>query len=395
MSTAVSRARAVSGVGTVLHIVNGEHYAGAERVQDLLAMRLPDFGYQVAFATLKRGTFQRRLEEGDYEARSFTMQSRFDLLGIASRIADYARTLGAGLIHTHTPRSALIGALASRRSGIPFVHHVHSPTDRDTTGWLRNRRNALVESFSLARAEALIPVSESLRDNLLSGGYAADRIVTIPNGVAVRPPSPRPVHGDSLAIGMVALFRPRKGLEVLLDAMASLVARGRDVRLVAVGPFETESYRRIVEQRTHDLGLGDRVNWRGFQRDVFAEFARMDLLALPSLFGEGMPMVVLEAMSAGVPVVATRVEGVPEVIREGREGLLVSPGDADGLAAAFETCLDDGEALRAMGTSGRHRQLETYSEEAMASSLGALYDRVLERHRDPGHGPGRPPRGEL
>ena len=114
-----------------------------------------------------------------------------------------------------------------------------------------------------------------------------------------------------------------------------LRSQGMPVRLRAVGDFETAEYRRQVVRLGEDLGLAGAVDWVGFQRDVDSQLAQMDLFVLPSLFGEGLPMVLLEAMSAGLPVISTRVEGIPEAVRDGREGLLAEPGDANELAAAI------------------------------------------------------------
>jgi hypothetical protein len=104
----------------VLHVVNGEFYAGAERVQELLAEQLPAFGYTASFACLKHGPFMERLERQHYEVSEFIMRSRFDL-SPARRIGRYALDSGCALIHTHTPRSALLGSLASALSGLPLV----------------------------------------------------------------------------------------------------------------------------------------------------------------------------------------------------------------------------------------------------------------------------------
>ncbi|KAF7962372.1 hypothetical protein AWV80_22645 [Cupriavidus sp. UYMU48A] len=107
-------------------------------------------------------------------------------------------------------------------------------------------------------------------------------------------------------IGTVALFRQRKGLEVLLQALALLREKGQSVRLLAVGAFETTQYEKHIREVTAKLNLDDAITWAGFTLDVATEFKKMDVFVLPSLFGEGLPMVVIEAMALGLPVVATR-----------------------------------------------------------------------------------------
>ena len=373
----MAKAPQPGGEVLVLHVITGEFYAGAERVQALLADRLPEFGYRASFVCLKRGKFLEALEKSPHPCRAVTMRSRLDVLRNARTIARHARDTNCRLIHTHTPRGALVGSLSASLAGLPMVHHVHSPTSRDSARKLINGINALVERASLRRARALIPVSESLANDLRARGYGDGRIMPIPNGVALCDLPPKPARRGELTVGTVALFRPRKGTEVLLRALARLVAQGRAVRLRAVGPFETPEYERSVRALCRSLGLDARVEWRGFRQDVAAELAAMDVMVLPSLFGEGMPMVVLEAMAVGLPVVATRVEGVPEVVRDGQDGLLVQPGDDAALADALGRLAAEPSLIEAMGASGRRRQRETFSDVAMAERLSRLYDRVL------------------
>ena len=159
----------------------------------------------------------------------------------------------------------------------------------------------------------------------------------VPNGVPAaghaverRPPS------GAWTLGAVALFRPRKGIEVLLEALAMLRSRSVNVRLRAVGGFETPAYESTIRQLAERLGLEGAIDWIGFTRSVNRELAKIDLFVLPSLFGEGLPMVVLEAMAAGLPVVASRVEGVPVAVVHRETGLLVEPGSVSQLAKAIE-----------------------------------------------------------
>jgi glycosyltransferase involved in cell wall biosynthesis len=361
----------------VLHLINGEFYAGAERVQDLLAQQLGQFGFDVEFACLKPGVFADRRQCKQARLHELPMRSRADVT-MCYRLARMVRRQGVRVLHTHTPRSALLGALVSRLAGVPMVHHVHSPADSDTESTLRNARNALVEQFSLRGARRLIAVSGSLQRYLRDRGYARRRICEVPNGVPMSERSRRAyVPGEELVVGTVALFRPRKGVEVLLESLSRLRAEGVPIRLHAVGPFETASYGRSVMELTQALKLEDCVTWAGFQSDVAGEFRRMHVFALPSLFGEGMPMVVLEAMAAGLPVVSTRVEGIPEVVRDGEDGLLAEPGDVEGLARALRRFVHGAVDAGRLGDSGWQRQRERFSDVSMAARVATVYREVL------------------
>jgi glycosyltransferase involved in cell wall biosynthesis len=150
------------------------------------------------------------------------------------------------------------------------------------------------------------------------------------------------------------------------------------VRLRAVGSYETPDYEIQIRHLADRLGLNGAIDWRGFSSDVNAELERMDLFVLPSLFGEGLPMVVLEAMAADVPVIATRVEGVPEAVRDGLDGLIAAPGDADDLARVIGQIIDGEADWQALRASAHRRQAEHFSDRSMADGVADVYRRVLQ-----------------
>lgn len=371
----------LEGVGQtrVLQVINGEHFAGAERVQDLLAGTLPALGFPVSLACLKPGQFAQVRVHRDAPLRELAMRGRFDLRPVRTLI-HMIRAEGFGLLHAHTPRALLLAGLASRWTGVPLLYHVHSPAARDSTRRWQNRINAAVERLFLGQCQAVITVSRSLRDDVLAHGLKADKVVAVPNGVPRRTPRPERGRAETAwTLGTVALFRPRKGIEVLLEALALLRAEGLPVRLRAVGGFESPAYEAEVKRLVEQRGLASAIDWTGFTRDVDRQLATMDALVLPSLFGEGLPMVVLEAMAAGVPVVASRVEGIPEAIEDGREGLLAKAGDAADLARVLR-CLLRGEVdWHSLRQAALKRQAEQFSERSMAAAVAAVYRRVLAR----------------
>jgi len=360
----------------VLHIVNGEHYAGAERVQDLLALQLPQFGYDVTFACVCPKVFPKT-RRSNVRLIDASMTGKFDLRP-AWQLAKLVREEGFELIHSHTPRSAMIGRAVSFLTGVPLVHHLHSPTSRDSTRRWSNCANMWIERASMSHARALVAVSQSLAGYAKQMKARDERVFVIPNGVPIRGPlADRPTPTTAWTIGCVALFRPRKGIEVLLDALAELIAMGHDVRLRAVGTFETPAYGEEIMRRVDQLKLANHIEWRGFQTDVDAEFRQMDLFVLPSLFGEGMPMVVLEAMANGVPVISTRVEGVPEAVRDGVDGLLADPGNAASLALAISQFIAGDVDWSDMRQAAHRRHAECFSDRSMAEKLARVYDVVL------------------
>ncbi len=362
---------------SVLHLVNGEHYSGAERVQDLLARQLPRFGCEVGFACVKPRRFPDARQSKEAPLVKMPMRGRFDLR-VVKLLTELVQRECYQLIHAHTPRTALVGRLAARKAGVPFVYHVHSPAGNDSTRRLLNRVNSLVEWATVRDADRLIAVSPNLREYMIRRGFPAKRIVYVPNGVpCTRQGVERQPPTGTWTLGAVALFRPRKGLEVLLESLALLRSCGVNARLRAVGSFETPRYEAAIRVLSQRLGVEAAIDWIGFTRNVNRELAKIDMFVLPSLFGEGLPMVVLEAMAVGLPVVASRVEGVPNAVRHRETGLLVEPGSVSQLSRAIEEVIGGNVDYSALSRGARRLHAEAFSDEKMAAGVAAVYREVL------------------
>lgn len=376
---------AATDSATCLHLINGEHYSGAERVQDLLAISLPKYGYEVEFATLKKGKFSVH-RRSTVPLHEFPMQGRFDFSTV-KKIANLVRQRGFELLHAHTPRSLMVAAQVAYQTRLPLLYHVHSPVGRDSTRWLQNKLNLWIEQFSLRRVTKMIAVSDNIAEYMAELGYRGDRVTVVPNGVPVISDEQNAAFASSgtfrspwqWTLGTVALFRPRKGTEVLLDAVARLKADGLDVGVLAVGGFETEAYEQSLRTKADQLQISDRIHWTGFTSQVNEYFPQMDVFVLPSLFGEGLPMVILEAMALGRPVVASRVEGISQALRDGIDGKIVQPGCSQALAEGLRALLQPTVDLRQMGRDAQQRQRGSFSDLSMCRGTAAVYDQILGR----------------
>jgi glycosyltransferase involved in cell wall biosynthesis len=361
----------------VLHIINGDLYAGAERVQDLLALNLPRFDYDVGLVTLKGGLYPSARQARDAPLFPAGMRSRLDLR-VVPGIANIAREGGYQIMHTHSPRSALIGALASSLAAVPLVHHLHGPTTHDTEHVFRNYWNSFVERICVKKAAHTVAVSRHVAGYARSLGVPAARSTIVWNGVETAPELPARNNQGQPTVGAVALFRPRKGVEVLVEAAAQLAdIRSGPFKLLMVGGFESTAYENKIKELARRLSIEDRIEWTGFTTDVKQMLGRMDVFVLPSLYGEGMPMVVLEAMALGLPIVATAVGGVVEAIEDRRQGILVEPGDASAMCASLNEVLDSEKLRLEIGKGARHRQIERFTADTMAAGVAAVYDRIL------------------
>ena len=359
-----------------LHILNGEQYSGLERVVDHLVEAAPEFGYSPHLGLLMPEVMIGRMKSRYITAYDLQMRSRFDF-SIARKVAELVRKGGFRLIHSHTVRSAMVAARVAKLTDVPWIHQVHSCALRESHRLAQNLANFWTEKVVLRRADQIISVSEALADYVARHyGVRRDRIVVVRNGV---PPSSLAAPGTPAApvqtIAVVALFRPRKGLHVLIDALSLLVRDGHKVRLRVVGEFVEATYKAQIASQIEQLGLGEVVDLTGFTSDPLQQYADCDLAVLPSLYGEGIPMTMLEAMAAGRPVVGSDIDGIREVLVDGA-GILVPPGNARALADGISRILRQETLAHALSQAGRNRQLAKYDDAQMRREVYSLYDRL-------------------
>lgn len=366
----------------VLHLINGEHFSGAERVQQLLGKHLNGLGYDALFACLKPKNFPQQAAIRSYQITEFPMRGKLDL-SVVRGVKALAAETQACLLHAHTPRTALVTSIAARQLSLPWVYHVHSPTARDSTRRFSNILNAMTENFAIRNCDRLITVSRSLRRDLLRRGIAPRKIAHVANGVPELTPLQPTERSQSTnwKLGMIALMRPRKGLEVLLQAMAQLPDTAQRIQLELIGSFETPEYEAKIQGMLDSLGLRPKVSVRGFVADIPSALHDLDVLLLPSLFGEGLPMVVLEALSAGVPVIASRVEGTPEAVRHGIEGYLAQPNDATSLAECIQELTNSRTRWAQFSQQAVLRHRSRFTSRRMAEGVAKVY-RQLDIPRD-------------
>lgn len=294
-----------------------------------------------------------------------------------SGLRGLVRQHGIDVVHTHGYRADMMGFLAARSERRPAVSTAHGFTD----GTAKNRLNQWLAGRAVRHDDAVIAVSEPLARRLGHMGVPADRIVTIPN--AWRPPDvPLPdraaararlaLPADTAILGWVGRLSHVKGADVAIDAIARM--RNPAALLVFVGDGPDRS---MLEARSAALGLGSRICFAGMVPSASAVLPAFDGLVLSSR-NEGTPMILLEAIHAGVPIVATAVGGVPGLLTEGT-ALLVPPEDPAALAAALDQVLADSPAAQGRATAARARVATQFSPAEWVSRHLAVYQRVMER----------------
>ena len=293
------------------------------------------------------------------------------------RLEALVNQLAPAMIHVndiwwvpHTVR-----AVASRTSHpVPIVAHVRQEIEP-----------AKVRRYELDRVESVIAISRQIEQSLIAGGVSAKKVRTVYSGIDL---SERQLaHNDqairqtiglpngAVLLGTVANLFPRKGYEVMLRALPAIVRAVPTVHYVIVGS-DDHDYADRLKNLAQELKIADRVHIVGFQDPVQPFLAALDLYMHPALM-EGFGIAVVEAMAMGKAVVATTTGGLPEVVAEGETGLLVPPGDAQLLAEAAISLLENKSMREHMGVCGRMRVQERFSLDASVAHVEQLYENVL------------------
>jgi glycosyltransferase involved in cell wall biosynthesis len=358
----------------VLLVVDSLDVGGAERYVVDLALALRERGFAPAVACSVGGVLEPRLAAGiaTHPLVGSLVKRRFSL-GYARSLRALVRTGRFDLVHANNYASAAAAALATVGSRVPLVvtEHTEAP-------WQGSGARA-VNRWVHRRARHVIAVSTAIAE-VIGGGAADGRVHYLPNAVpppcldALPPLSPS-LH-EARLVGPVSRLVPEKGVDVFLRAAARVAGELPDVQFVVVGdgPLRAD-----LEALARRLGLAGRVEFLGYRAEAPALIAALDVLVVSSL-SEGSPLVVLEARHAGVPVVASRVGGLPDQVRDGEDGLLVPPGDDDALAAGLSALLAEPRRARALGEAGRRRARED-GFDAMVDAVSELYAEALGARR--------------
>ncbi len=253
----------------------------------------------------------------------------------------------------------------------------------------RHKLRRMSQAMACRLADCIIANSGAVRDWLMKQGLSRYDIRVIPNGIAVPEPRRRQessgIRGEfnidpaCPLIAVVGRLVRTKGLEFFLDAAANIAQRFPTVRFLIVGESNVEPpYRRELEKRAKDLNLAGRLIFAGQRSDVPQIMREIDISVLPSL-SESFSNSLLESMANGLPVVATKVGGNPEVVTDGENGLLVAPSDSAALSRAMGQLLESSDLARRLGEAAREKVVKEYSLDCLLRRTEELYISLLER----------------
>lgn len=364
---------------TVLHMIETAGPGGAETVLlDLLKSLDPARWRSIAILP-SRGWLHDQLGHAGIETLVIAERGNFDAMYFA-RILSVLRRSKVDLIHSHLFGSAVRASILSLVSGIPAVATLHGQTDISS-----KERFRFMKIAALNRLCRVVFVSEQLRQNFVETNNLRPQLaLVIVNGIDTarfgQPSSGdlRSVFGisaDEFVVGTVGNPGPAKGLDLLVEVAALLKSRASGFRFIVAGDLSDGRGADIVGLRD-TRGLRDDVIFTGFRSDVEMVLGALDLFVLPSR-SEGFSLALIEAMAAGLPVVATRCGGPEGIIDHGDTGLLVENGSAHAIAAAIESLRGQPEVRRRMGQAAQAVVRQRYTREAQVLAYESLYEECL------------------
>jgi glycosyltransferase involved in cell wall biosynthesis len=369
----------------VMTMIEAVGHGGAERVAEELALQTDPARFRRSILVTRpleliTGSAEacERLGASGVEVHRLERRGMIDVQAIKKLVA-LLRSARVDVLHAHMFGSNVWAALLGHAVGIPVV-----VTHEHTWSFEGQPLRKLLDRNVVARfSDAVIAVSAADRRRMIETvGMRQDRVTLIPNGISWTDGADPMAVRHELGIGpevpvlvQTAVLRPQKAIDVMVRAMAILRRAHPEARLLVAGPGDPGPLRTLAAQ----LGAEEQVTFLGPREDMADVLAAASIGVLSSDF-EGMPLAVLEYMAAGLPVVATRVGGLPEIVDDGETGVLVTPRDPEALAAALARLIGAPALARAMGERGRLRQQQQFSCQAMTRRVNELYEVLLGAH---------------
>ena len=362
----------------VMYVAHAFEVGGAEDLVLNLVRHLPDRFEPMVCAINHLGPIGCEIRAAGIPVTALGLNPGLRRPWDVARIWRFLRETQPHIVHTFLLTASLYGRFAAMLARVPIVigseHNIYHR---------KRRRHALAERLLMHGTASVVVVAESVRESYIRQVHAdPEKVDVIRNAVDwARLATTRTraevrasldLRPDQPVAGMIGRLTEQKGHAILLDALAHTPAL-QNVHLLVAGDGDL---RESLGNRAEALGLSSRVHFLGVRRDVGDLLNAIDVFVLPSLW-EGLPLALILAMGAGVPVVASNVAGVPEVVEDGRTGLLVPPADRKALGRALAHLVMDPAAGRRLGDSARRVVLPRFGVDGWIASTTALYDRLL------------------
>ncbi len=358
----------------VLAVMDGYRVTGPARQLLAAALPRPRWGVATTLGLFQRSASSTPLVEAARGLGAPVRVIRDRFPGdprTAVALAAIARRPGVHVLQTHGYKANVLGRLVVTAFRRPWIAFLHGETWEN----IKVRAYFALERLAVRRADCVVVVSHDMARKVASQGIPAAKIQVIHNACLVVPGSDD--HAlyvqTSPVVGVIGRLSPEKGVDLALEVHREVIRQLPTARLLIVGEGPE---RCALERHAERLGIHRSVLWLGYQEEVAQLYREMTLLLIPSR-SEGLPNVALEAMGHGVPVVATSVGGIPEVVSNGESGFLAPPNDANDLAQKVLSILTDPSLRRRLGQRARDNMASRFPLEARLRALARIYARVL------------------
>lgn len=355
----------------VLHVEAGMHLYGGALQVCFLTEGLAAHGVTSLLACPPGSAVGDEARRRGVAVAPLVMKGDADV-GLVWRLRQLIRQWRPDVLHLHSRRGCDVwGTWAGRLAGVPVV--LSRRVDNPEPAWWAQRKYRW--------PNRVVTISQGIRQVLLSEGVPAERVVCVPSAVDTQAYQPDPraaavlraefaLPADALVIGMAAQFIERKGHRTLLQALPQVIAQHPSVRVLLFG--QGPLLEPLRQQVAADALLRQHVSLPGFRADLMRWLPGLDVLAHPASM-EGLGVALLQAAACGVPIVAGRAGGIPEIVVPGLTGELITPGDVPALAGHLQRLLDSAELRHRYGQAGRERVLTQFSIPAMVAGNLAVY----------------------
>ena len=374
----------------VMQLIASTSVAGAENVVKMLLDNIDRLRFEPQIANFvdlrvrEPNPFAQLLANDGYVVDDVPIARVYDWRQV-SRLVYLLKKNQIDLLHTHGYRSDFLGYIAARQAGVPIMATVHGTARFSGRLEIKARLRMKLWMQILKRFDRIVTVSEDLLGQLIRCGIPTGKIQMLRN--AARPPDPKTnysgadfrkemgIRSTTKLIGTVGRLSHEKGHEYLIQALPSCLKNGADIKCIIVGDGPR---REALEKLADELCPRGTVEFLGYRDDVQRIYPALDVFVLPSLI-EGTPIALLEAMGSKLPVVVTAVGGIPEIIRDGFNGVLVQPGSSEGLALGIRKVLH----CEALGREMAERNLDLLAREfdvaKWARSIESIYTSLVMR----------------
>ncbi len=370
----------------ILQVIGGGEFGGAEQHLMTLLRNFDKDHYEVEVACLFAAPLAGRLAKERFPHKVFPMTSKRDFKVISS-LAEYLQQGKFDIVHTHGVRANLVGRLAAKRAGLKaVVTTVHSVLEFDYPRKLDLWINKVSERLTVRYTKQFIAVSEDIAKYIVEKYRVSKRKVSVVhNGLELskylsadggRVRKEFGLTDDHLVLSVISRLHPVKGHTIMFYALQHVIKAYNFVRLLVVGSGpEKENLEKIVDE----LGLAKYVIFTGFRRDIPDVLSATDILVQPSI-SEGFGLTVIEGMAMNRPVIASAVGGIPEIIKDRFNGLLVTPGDPIALSDAIISLVELPGRTAELVKAGRETVLRSFTAEKMARNTEQVYAKLVSRH---------------